>query len=291
MLFAVLIILPASFGNLEKFVCEKCIYRSKRVFDLDSVVHYFFRDRLFMADHTVIAFDRDGPGGRGLSTIDESPDDLPLVPGSGVRVQRGDTYFTDDTGKCIAGIWECTPCQTAMGPYPFDEFMVILEGSVIIVEEDGTETTFRAGEAFVIPKGAPISWKQTMSVRKFYVIIIDEEIEAGAQETLKIRRIDPTEDIPDSRGVFADSSGRLRAGIKDRILMSSSPPFPENELLHILEGEVTITTDVDGAGDGSEVRTFVAGDTFLVPRGVNCWRDSTDDVLAIFCSWDPQATK
>ncbi len=242
-----------------------------------------------MADLTIIAFDRDGPDGRGLSAIDESPDDLPLVPESRVRVQRGDTYFTDDTGKCIAGIWDCTPCQTAMGPYPFAEFMVILEGSVIIVHEDGTETNFRAGEAFVIPKGAPVSWKQTESVRKFYVVVIDEEIEVDVSETLAVCRIDPMEDVPDSRGVYADPSGRFTAGIKDGILVSTSSPLPANELLHILEGEVTVTTDAVGGGGECDVRTFVAGDTFLVPRGVNCRRASTGDVLAIFCSWDPQA--
>jgi len=248
-----------------------------------------------MADLAIIAFDRDGPDGRGLSAIDESPDDLPLVPGSGVRVQRGDTYFADGTGKCIAGIWDCTPCQTAMGPYPFDEFMVILEGSVIIVHEDGTESSFRAGEAFVIPKGATVSWKQTESVRKFYVVVIDEEeIEADMPETLlAVRRIDPTEDVPDSRGVYVDPSGRFTAGIKDGILVSSSSssPLPANELLHILEGEVTVTMDAGGDGGGCNVRTFVAGDTFLVPRGVNCHRGSSGDVLAIFCSWDPHAAK
>jgi hypothetical protein len=77
---------------------------------------------------------------------------------------------------------------------------------VIIVHEDGTETIFRAGESFVIPKGAPVSWKQTESLRKFYVVVIDEEeIEADdVPETLPaVRRIDPTMDVPDSRGVYA----------------------------------------------------------------------------------------
>jgi uncharacterized cupin superfamily protein len=151
-----------------------------------------------MEDFTIIAFDRDGPDGRGLSAINESPDDLPLVPGSSVPVQRSDIYFADNTGKCIAGIRDCTPCQTAMGPYPFDEFMVILEGSVIIVHEDGTETNFRAGEAFVISKGTPVSWKQTESVQKLYVIVVDKEIEANVPETLTVRQIDPTKDVPDS---------------------------------------------------------------------------------------------
>ncbi|KAL3811285.1 hypothetical protein ACHAXA_009285 [Cyclostephanos tholiformis] len=245
-----------------------------------------------MGPLTSIAFDRNGPCGRGLSTIDESPDDLPLTPGSGVRVQSGDAYFTDDTGKCIAGIWDCTPCQTAMGPYPFDEFMVLIDGSVIIIREDGTERIFRAGDAFVIPKGSIVSWKQTESVRKFYVVVIDDKIEAGSSETLMVRHIDPTKDIPNSRGVYTDPSGQFRAGIKDGKFISSSPPFPENELLHILEGEITITTDASDGDGECDVRTFVAGDTFLVPRGMNCHRrSSTDGVLAIFCSWNPSPSK
>jgi hypothetical protein len=91
--------------------------------------------------------------------------------------------------------------------------------------------------------------------------------------------------------VYANPSGRFTAGIKDGILVSSLLLLPANKLLHILEGEVTVTTDAGGGGGGCDDQSFVAGDTFLVPGGLNCHRDSGGDVLAIFCSWDHQAVK
>lgn len=227
-----------------------------------------------MANPIIIAFDRNGPGGLGLSAIEESSDDLPLIPGSGVRVQRGDNYFTDDTGKCIAGIWECTPCQTVLAPYPVDEFMILLEGSVALIDESGIETTYRAGEALVIPKGAVVSWKQTETVRKFYVMPLDEDIGVGPPESLTAHRIDPT----GKRLVYADHSRQFTAGIKELTVESlASLPFPRTELLHILEGEVTI-----------DARTFGVGDTLLVSKGAMCKWYTSRRVRAIFCSWQPK---
>ena len=53
--------------------------------------------------------------------------------------------------------------------------MLVLDGSVNIVHEDGQEEIFRAGDAFVIPKGLRCQWKQTESIHKFYVILDDPE--------------------------------------------------------------------------------------------------------------------
>ena len=111
-----------------------------------------------MADLKPIAFHADGPAGKGLETWEEIPASA-LV--AGTPVQRGHNYFTDETGTLTACVWDCTPMTTKCEPYSVNEFMYVIEGSVTIVHENGTEWTIRAGESFVIPKGAPVTWKQT----------------------------------------------------------------------------------------------------------------------------------
>jgi uncharacterized cupin superfamily protein len=267
-------------------------------------------------DDGIVVFDRDGLSGHGLLTMeDDGPTDLPLVNGSGIRVQRGNTYYSNEMCKC--GIRESSaPCQTVIRPYPHNEFTIILEGSVSIINDSFTEMTFRAGDAFIIPKGAYVSWKHIMTVRRLYVIIIDGEGEVGPlEESLSVRRVEyPLMNkrfIP--QVVYSNPNGQFMVGLTNMIeftnvyelcqdddnnkkLLGScrhlrskvicndttekggrlivSYPFPRNELLHIVTGEVKINT-----------RTFVVGDTFLVPRGTICQWDSTGVVRVIFCSW------
>jgi uncharacterized cupin superfamily protein len=232
---------------------------------------------------TVIAFNLNGPNNLGLSVIDESEDDLPLMPGSSVRVQRGDTYFTDETGKFTAGIWECTPCQTALGPYPVNEFMILLVGSVILIDEKGNEMTFQAGEAFVIPKGMVVSWKQNEVVRKFYAMTLDENMANGPSDTLIPRRII---NIPDESEImeavaYSDPSKQFTVGCTRIILRGGPIPFSTSDtLLHVVDGKIIITI-------GGVARMFTKGNTFLIPKGTRCELDSEFLGHAIFCSWEP----
>lgn len=264
-------------------------------------------------DDGIVVFDCDGLSGQSLSAIEDDPTNLPLVQGSGIRVQRGTTYYTNE--MCNCGIRECSaPCQTVIRPYPHNEFTIILEGSVIIVNDSFTEMTFRAGDAFIIPKGAYVSWKHIMTVRRLYVIIIDGDGEVGPLESLSVRRVEyPLMNkrfIP--KVVYTNPNGQFMAGLTNMIeftniyelsqdnnnnkLLGScrhprnkaisydttekggrlivSYPFPRNELLHIVAGAIIINT-----------RTFVVGDTFLVPRGTICQWDSMGVVRVIFCSW------
>ena len=251
-----------------------------------------------MADLKPIAFSADGPASTGLEAWEEI-NASELV--AGTPVQRGHNYFTDDTGMLTAGVWDCTPMTAKSGPYSVNEFMVVLDGSVTIVHENGQEETVRAGESFLIPKGAPVSWKQSEYIRKFYVILDDSELEAGEADTLTVRRPDPGEAIPavgeqdtsryigavpiqHAKSYYSDPTGQFSVGIWDTTEMHTKPlPFLRNELMHLLEGEVTITN-----GDGIAM-TFKAGDTFLVPKGMSYQWDSKGTVRKIYCIFQPKA--
>ncbi len=220
---------------------------------------------------------------------------------NGTPVQRGRMVLDDTAAGLSAGIWDCTAWTGTLGPYSVHEFMIILEGAVTIVDAKGGETTIKAGESFVIPKGLVCIWKQTGYVRKFFVIF-DDASGAEQPDELKVLKLDTnaalsasdgpdpelvvSERMPDwaDHAVHADPTGQWSVG-----LWSSTPyerksiPFPRHELMHILEGVVTLTH-----GDGT-AETYQAGDTVFVPKGAEiAWKNATP-VRKIYCIMAPRA--
>ncbi len=123
-----------------------------------------------MSHPKVIRFEPHGPGDTGLAEWDTiDPGDLE----AGNPVQRGHIYHQDEALGYMAGVWDCTAMTGKFEPYAVHEFMFLLEGSIIMVLEDGTEITVNAGEPFVIPKGLPCQWKQLGTVRKYFMIFED----------------------------------------------------------------------------------------------------------------------
>lgn len=218
-------------------------------------------------------------------------------------VQRGHTYYKDkDTGLEV-GVWDCTPMTTKMGPYDVNEFMYVLEGSVTIVHEDGTEDTIKAGESFIIPKGTPCSWKQTENIRKFFVIFDDPSGElAKDASALRVIRPEPAgpsggmapfdpgdpaaymSDIPPMsvHAYFSDPTGQMVAGVWEAgPFERHTAPINRCELMFLLEGSVVLK------GDGEEF-SFTAGDTLFVPIGAPYGWKSTETVRKIFCAFTPK---
>ena len=118
-----------------------------------------------MRDQTIIKFERNGPADTGMMPRDPLPAEIVQ---SGKPIQTGHTYHEADGGVFSAGVWDCTELQLIASPYDVDEFMIVLEGSIVIEHEDGESRRFRAGEAFVIPKGTPCSWLQDEYAHKFW---------------------------------------------------------------------------------------------------------------------------
>ena len=107
-----------------------------------------------------------GPsGGMEIEEIDDPSGYIGDLP-----VQRNHTYFEDPSGQMIVGVWDSTPFECAVAPFPRNELMCLLEGSVTLTDGDGTEHNFKAGDAAYIPKGAAMGWKNTEYVRKYYAI-------------------------------------------------------------------------------------------------------------------------
>jgi uncharacterized cupin superfamily protein len=183
--------------------------------------------------------------------------------------------------------------------YPVNEFMTVLEGEVVIVEEDRS-VSIKAGESFLIPKGLRCRWTQASHVRKFFVIF-DDASGLRNEGPLRTIKIDPavalapsTPPAPEmllsavpvqhTHDCFTDATGQLNIGLWDttgyhRKLID----FPRHELMCLLEGSVEFA-DADG-----RTQRFKAGDTFFVPLGTpNSWK-SEGYLRKIFVIFQPKA--
>lgn len=218
---------------------------------------------------------------------------------SGSRKQNGSMMFEDKARGLSAGVWEQGANESRWMDYPVNEYMLVLEGEVVIVEED-RKVSIKAGESFIIPKGLRCRWTQPGHVKKFFVIFDDASglTNEGPLHTIKIDpqvKLEPS--TPPSLSVllspvpvqhthdyFTDVTGQLNIGVWDttgyhRKLID----FPRHELMHILEGEVTFEDDQGRS------QTFKAGDTFFVPLGTpNSWK-SGDYLRKIFVIFQPKA--
>lgn len=232
---------------------------------------------------------------------------LPLVPWedfpaeeiiSGTRKHNGLTLFEDKARGLSAGIWEQGANESRWIDYPVNEFMTVLEGEVVIVEEDRS-VSIKAGESFIIPKGLRCRWTQPGHVKKFFVIFDDA---SGLKNEGKLRtiKIDPAVKLEPStppatamllspvptqhaHDYFSDATGQLNIGVWDttgyhRKLID----FPRHELMCLLEGSVEFEDD-----QGVKQR-FTAGDTFFVPLGTpNSWK-SEGYLRKIFVIFQPK---
>ncbi|WP_395689103.1 cupin domain-containing protein, partial [Aestuariivirga sp.] len=217
--------------------------------------------------------------------------DIPLQPWedfpegeivSGTRKHSGHVLFEDKARGLSAGVWEQGANESRWVDYPVNEFMTVLEGEVVIIEEDRS-VSIKAGESFIIPKGLRCRWTQPGHVRKFFVIFDDP---SGARNTGPLRtiKIDPQvplspsappaaamllSPVPEqhSHDYFTDATGQLQIGVWSTTgYRRKLIDFPRHELMCLLEGSVTFEDD------NGHSRRFSAGSTFFVPQGTpNSW--------------------
>ena len=230
-------------------------------------------------------------------------DDIPAAElDSGNPVQNGHFYVNDAASGLMAGVWDCTAMTTVMAPYPVNEFMILLDGEVTMIEENGRETLVRAGESFIIPKGLPCQWKQPGYVKKFFMIF-DDKSGADPAGVAGFRVIKPDSQaalapagppaaetllgpVPVWRAHswFADATGQWTVGTWQSSAFHRKPEtIARHELMHIIEGAVTLP---DGNGG---TQRFTAGDTLMAPLGAIYEWDSAEPVRKLYCSFTPDA--
>ncbi len=221
--------------------------------------------------------------------IDEAADVLPT--------QRGELFYEDEASGVSVGIWESTPFTGVMAPYPVHEFMIVLEGAVTIITKAGDRTVIEAGQSFLLPKGLECRWHQDVPVKKYFMIF-DKQDEQGITSpapslvvdgaaplsSIAVNPSDPLLGPPPvlhARTAFENATGAWRIGVwQTGPYHRSKGPFPRYELMHILEGEASIT---DQRGN---VETYGPGETLFIPKGTECNFLVGEHLRKIYCILD-----
>ena len=209
--------------------------------------------------------ERDGPAGIGLQKW-EAMD--PAERASGTPEQYGYLCDEDEEIGYLAGVWECTPFDDYPGPYEVDEYMLLLEGSVVMALSDGTDVTIRAGEAFVLPQGLECQWKMPERVRKIFMIATNDG--RTTSENASLTRVttpaltsehEPGDAIEVSRTVFANADGRMQI-VQRAFPQAFSGPRPSAaaRLITVTEGQVAVGGAVFCKGDTLYAHGDVAED-------------------------------
>ena len=103
---------------------------------------------------TFVRVEADGPAGKGLV---------------GEGRTKYHTYYETPDEKQSVGVWETKPHKGELHETKYAELMVFLKGSVSLVDKNGREEKFQAGDVALVPKGIQYQWKGD-TVRKFWVI-------------------------------------------------------------------------------------------------------------------------
>lgn len=221
-----------------------------------------------------------GPNGAGLADW-PAMDPADLV--SGQPVQRGHLYDEDDATGYSVGVWDCTAFVDQPGPYPEDEFMLLLAGTVEMLMPDGSEVTVKAGEAFVIPKGLECQWKMPQTVRKIFMIL-DGATPANTDNATLHRVTVPSLDVGDpvTSGTLATRTTHFQNHDSRMCVYTDTfagtqralAPNTGRHIIHVLHGEVSFSDDA--------ANHFIQGESlYLLPGHSLTWRVAAGTRLLI----------
>ena len=230
---------------------------------------------------------------------------MTLEPGdfqSALPEQHLHVFFEDPDIGMAVGTWTTTDMQEVFGPYPDDEFMVVLEGRVLMQDGSGSETPVEEGQSFFVRKAIPISWKQEGFLQKFFITLSAPDVATPHIESpeggVNVFDSDALTAglVPEKTSIgggtqrdnlmFTNDMGNLTVGMWETTAFESAmQPFSVHEFAQILSGEVSILEQ-----DGTE-HIFRPGDVAFVPKGTVCsWR-SKGPVTKYYAIVDPRAGK
>ena len=90
----------------------------------------------------------------------------PDQPGALVSMQ-----YEGDDKRLVAGTWGADAGVAELDAYPVDEICVVLEGSITVETSSAGRQEFLPGDVFAIRRGTALTWSQTDSTRKVYVVL------------------------------------------------------------------------------------------------------------------------
>ena len=101
----------------------------------------------------------------------ESLAEIPPFPADERAGPQSNWMTVLHSGEVTVAVYESTPVLIEIKePFPYDEYVHVLEGEVTLTDLDGNENTFKAGENFLVPKGFLGTWNMTTHYREMVVV-------------------------------------------------------------------------------------------------------------------------
>jgi len=74
-------------------------------------------------------------------------------------------------GDYVVALFEASPAIIDVNePFPYDEFVQVLEGEVTLTNVDGGTATYKQGDTFLVPKGWMGTWDMPFKYREMIIV-------------------------------------------------------------------------------------------------------------------------
>lgn len=197
--------------------------------------------------------------------------------------------FTSNDENFIIGIYQSKVGSEIIDePYPYNEYMYILEGEVLTKTVDGHNHIYRVGESFMIPKGWMGDFAITKDLKIIYAVDgINETENVDANYIVKINdarvfqyelgdfeEYSPGESDLTARDLtfFSNKNETFQIGLWESSAGSVSGSETFHEFMYPLKGSIILTNKngeqlITNTGEGILVPSGWDG-IFSVPNGV-----------------------
>ncbi len=74
-------------------------------------------------------------------------------------------------GEVVVTVYAAEPALIDISePYPYDEYVLVLEGEVTLTSLAGDKQTYQVGESFLVPKGWQGTWDMPFKFREMIIV-------------------------------------------------------------------------------------------------------------------------
>jgi uncharacterized cupin superfamily protein len=201
----------------------------------------------------------------------------------------GRRYLRQDPGAVLLGAATLGRGEGCVPGQPFDEFVIVCDGCIELIQGDGTITVLESGQSAVLKKGTPFTWR--VADQTTFVFMGYRKGDAGepgvvrvATDAAKNPSKPPSADL--LMGPTPDCKSQMAHQSQDEVFACGtwqatpyrrrSMDYKYYELMYLLEGSVTFE-DPDGRRG-----TFSQGDIFVIEQHAQCAWDSVVNVSKVF---------
>ena len=124
-----------------------------------------------------VRLDAEKLAGLGLEEFEPFPKEIVL---SGRSKHSYHTFFSGE--EVVVEVYEAEPAKLKIDePWPYDEFIYVLSGRLVLTDARGDVTQFVAGESLVVPKGFLGIWEMKGNFRE--LVVIEKKAYVRAEES------------------------------------------------------------------------------------------------------------